>query len=253
MKNLYFFILALFLPLVSGFDVKEEVLTSHPSWENNKFFYNSNFDGLVIIGSIPSFGPKQWEVWGKNVSLLPYHRKVTSVLLNHGSISGEFAEYLCNFENIEFLTLGISVEGILLSEEAFKVFAKMKRLKHLHIAIHGIDDNYFKNITLFNSLESLVIQFPDKLMIIENELHLWSKTYLSDLSLYEIAKIESLRSLEVFSFNAEYVEVAFSFPTIERIINLPNIEKFHLATSNFSRTNGSFDFRRERTKEAKKE
>jgi hypothetical protein len=242
---LFYAMSTLFGSFVKASDVELKISNSHPSWENSKLYYTQTYDALAIIGTIPEFRADQWKLWGENVKNLSYHKNVTSVLLNHGSVSRELAEYLCNFENIEDVTLGISVEGVIMSEETFKVFNKMKKLKHLHIAIHGITDQYFQNITDVISLESIIIQFPDKKMIPDRDLYLWSKTSLSDLSVREIAKMHNLRSISISSCDNEYANVNFSITSIEAILKLPNLRNFHMATSHLSLNGGSLNFIRE--------
>lgn len=242
MKNMLFqsFIFCAFSILSSSEeanDTSKFELTKHPHWILNKNNLDEDQETLTLIGTLPAASKEQVTFWKDNVKELPYFEKLENIFLNYGLIKEEDMSYLIEFKNIKHLTLGISIEGILMSPEILRYVKNFKKLTSLNIAIHGLNDEHLKIIGELNNLERLSIQFPSVNMIVHNsnQMKLWKKTELSDKSIKELGKLNSLNFLAILHApQPEDGEVKLTIETLNTLLILPNLKEIHIDATNFT-------------------
>ncbi len=209
--------------------------TLHPLWSLKEANFSKKYTSLTLLRSSLSATATQWGIWQQNVKNHPHHFKVKNVLLSHCYISEKEMAYLCNFENIETLRLGNSIEGVLLSAKALSHISKLKKLKHLHLSIHGISDAHFEAISKNKSISSIVLEFPSVAMVHKDELKYWSKTNLSDAALAELAKMKSLEALNMnYSPAKGHGKVKFTFESLKELLKLSSLSDLRIDPSVFS-------------------
>lgn len=218
-------------------DANKSEMTEHPSWILNQNNISEDQKTLTIIGTLPATNKKQATLWRKNVKHAPCFEKLENIFLNYGYFKEEDMAYLSEFKNVRNLTLGISIEGVLMSPEALRYVKNFKKLTSLNIAIHGLNDEHLKTIGELTNLEGLSIQFPSVNMIVHNanEMNLWKKTELSDKSMKELVKLSSLNFLAISNApQPEDGEVKLTIETLNTLLLLPNIEELHIDSTNFT-------------------
>lgn len=223
----------------------------HPYWASRKEFFSDDYQSITLIGSDLST-EKVWKQWIENVGQLFYRKKVKSVFLNQGYVSKWAIEYLSNFENIETITLGASIEGVIISPEAFWGLRKFKKLKFLNTSIHGLRDEHFQCISKISNLEELAIEFPSVHMVAGgHDIKKWSRVDLTDQSIYKILDLKSLAYLRVMDGPGRATgDVKLTGKALEILSSSSNIESIRVSVvRNFA--DGELEKIRKRTLSSK--
>lgn len=218
-------------------------LTPHPSWVSEDGFYSEANHSIRYDGLQTQVTESQWAMWRANVSNLPFHEEVEVLFLNRCHINVREMEYFSAFKNIESVTLGHSIEGVITSSTAMAILPTFENLNHLHISIHGLSDKHLLFLKKLPKLQYLTIEFPSKTMLSENQRMVqdWRAISLTENAAFEIAEVESLSSLMIFRGpSPDNGRVEFTEEAINRLVTLPNLEELYISADKIFKS-GEFE------------
>jgi len=228
----------IFICLSVGLEAGDQrALTEHPPWGARDSGFCKDDGRITVFRSSPSVSKKQWAIWEKNVTKIEGYQKITHLFVNHCRLSEEEMSYLCHFPNIESLILGHSIEGVLVSPESLTYLKGLKNLREISFSIHGVNDSHFREISKIQNLRKISMDYPSKHMIKKSELEYWEKIHISDDALDAVQKIQNLRSLSLryFPGENEMGKVVFSLNSLEKLFNLPELDKICFNEMTFSK------------------
>lgn len=220
-------------------DRSSQDLTKHLEWDPALIQDVKNDGRLVVSRSSPEASDEQWDTWIQNVSQLDWYLNVKELFIYQCRISEKDMEYLCSFPNIETVTLGHSIEGVLISPKAMPHLSKLKKLTELSLSIQGISDAHFETVSKLEKLRYLFIDYAAKNMISSLDLKFWKRGSVSDVALSHISKCDSLQVVEYWypvepdeggetSFTIESLELLFTMKSLRVAV----FNKIELSRSN---------------------
>ena len=214
-------------------------ISDHPQFVLRATSFSKDHETLSFVGSLGDMDDASWNHWKKNTAKIPHRDKVKAIFLNYGYISEVSLSYLCGFENVEFLTLGISIEGVTISSDTLKQLAGFRKLQYLTIAIHGLSGQHLNAISEgCGNLKELSIQFPSVHMITDDkpQMERWKAVSLDDGAVEEISKIKSLESIWINHTPDESDgQVRFSEKALLTLIKMPKLKSLCIRSDNFTK------------------
>jgi hypothetical protein len=192
---------------------------------------------LKVSSDSPQVDRAQWDRWIENVKALKWREKIREISINYCSISSRHLELLCEFKNVEFITLGHSIEGIEIGPESIQHLSKLKKLTVLSVSIHSIDDRYFERFGELQGLEVFAIEAPLRRFISEEGRKSWRPAELSDRALQFLSNIRSLKQARFYYPDPQTPEGTWNFTVqgLSYLRSVPSIEKFRFNDSEFTR------------------
>lgn len=204
--------------------------TPHPPWVSHESFFSEKDGTIRFLGTKAQFSEIQWNQWKNNIPNLPFYSKVKSIFVNNCDISKNEIEYLSGFKNAESLTLGYSIEGVVISPESMVALTKLKKLTYVHISIHGLSDKHVAVLPMIPSLKCLIIEFPSSIGLSAQEHENWRPAKVTEIAAFEISKIKSLSILMIFNGPMPNDgDVMFTKRAFDELIRLPNLEELYIS------------------------
>jgi hypothetical protein len=209
-----------------------------PLWiADHPHCFSDDHETLFLTGSTGEKNDLYWEEAARSLPTFPQRTKVKKLLLNDGYISGASLKFFFGFENIETLRLGWSIEGVTVPPKDLMNLRLFKKLKHLNLALQGLNEDHLKVIAQLDGVMDLVIQFPSVLMIASDKLQKdhWRPVHLGDEVFQHIAKMKSLEALIVDGASQSKDEqVAFTEQGLQTLLKIPRLESLDIRSSNFT-------------------
>lgn len=192
---------------------------------------------LKVSSDSPQVDRAQWDRWIENVKALKWREKIREISVNYCKISSSHLELLCEFPNVEFITLGHSIEGVEIKPESIQHLSKLKKLTVLSVSIHSIDDRYFERFGELQGLEVFAVEAPLRSFISEEGRNSWRPAELSDRALQFLSNIRSLKQVRFYYPDPQTPEGTWNFTVqgLNYLRSMPLIENFRFNDSQFTR------------------
>ena len=206
-------------------------------WEEWKCF-TDDYSKLSLVGSLGFHPDSYWQAASRNIDQFPIREKVIELFFNAGYISGASLECLAHFPNVEEITLGISPEGVTVPVQDFRSILKFPKLKYLHFAIHGVQNEHFRILSEHQGLKGLTVSFGS-IHMLGNDTCQTSRLVpasLNDEAAKHISRMKSLRELIFYAPRPEDGKVSFSDKAMTTLLEAAQLKRKILIDSrNFTK------------------
>ena len=179
--------------------------------------------------------------WNQVTELIKAHPRraeVRHIHLNNCVLSKQALVSFSHFPNVEKITVGASIEGVVISSAELEGILYFKKIRCLHLSIHGLSGEHLKVISRMKNLEDLIIEYPDRTMtpLGKSSRHQWTPVKIDDEAIKSLAKLESLEFLAFGHVPSSLAgRVALTEKALVELLKLPNLESLSIGHGSFTR------------------